>query len=94
MQKDVWGSEDIAPCILNFNTNGRLVSGFTPRTFDPRGSTPFYLLDSRLDGHHSSSDAVKRRKTLAPAGNRKPNTRSSNPHYNLYIWYVNLHLKF
>jgi hypothetical protein len=45
-----WGSESIAPRIIDLGTRWRWVVSFTPRPFYPQGKSPFYPLDRRLGG--------------------------------------------
>jgi hypothetical protein len=53
--KTYWGSEGIAPSILNLNTRWRWVVSFTPRPLYLRGKSTRYPLVRRLGGSQSRS---------------------------------------
>jgi hypothetical protein len=53
--KTYWGSEDIAPRILNLDTRWRWVVSFTPRPFYPQGKSLWYPMHRRLGGTQSRS---------------------------------------
>jgi hypothetical protein len=53
--KVYWGSEDIAPNILDLSTRGRLVVSFTPWPLYPQGKSPWYPSYRRLGGPQSQS---------------------------------------
>jgi hypothetical protein len=46
--KVYWGSEGIAPRILELGTRWRLVVSFTPRPLYPQRKSPWYPLDMGL----------------------------------------------
>jgi hypothetical protein len=51
--KAYWGSEGIAPRILNFGTRWSRAVSFTPRPLYTQGNSPLYPLDRRLGGPQS-----------------------------------------
>jgi hypothetical protein len=53
--KAYWGSGGIVPCILYAGTRWNWVVSFTPRPLYPKGKSPWYPLDRRLDGPQSHS---------------------------------------
>jgi len=60
--EDVWGSESIAPHILNLGTRWRWVVIFMPQPLYPWGKSPWYPLDRKLGGLGASLDMVVERK--------------------------------
>jgi hypothetical protein len=53
--KAYWGNGGIAPLILDPGTRWRWVVSFMLRPLCPRGKSPWYPLDRRLDGPQSRS---------------------------------------
>jgi hypothetical protein len=53
--KTYWGSEGIAPRILDLDTRWRWVVSFTPHSLYPQGKSLCYQLDRRLGGTQSRS---------------------------------------
>jgi hypothetical protein len=53
--KTYWGSEGVAPCILDLDTRWRRVVSFMPRPLYPQGKSSRYPLDRRLGESQSSS---------------------------------------
>jgi hypothetical protein len=51
----VWGSGCIDPYFPDLSSNWRSVVSFTPRLLYPRGNSPRYPLDRKLDGPQSRS---------------------------------------
>jgi hypothetical protein len=70
-----WGTGDIVPRILNFGTLWRLLNNFTIRSLYYRGKSPEYPVDRRLGTLRPGLDAVGKRQSLYPAGNRTPIAR-------------------
>jgi hypothetical protein len=66
----VWGSGCIYPHFLDLGTNRRRVVSFTPQSLYPRGKSPRYPLDRRLDGPQSQSERRGEGKILDPTGTR------------------------
>jgi hypothetical protein len=61
-----WGSEGIAPRILDLCTRWRWVVSFTPRPTYPQGKSSWYPLDRRLGGPHSRSGRGGEEKNSQP----------------------------
>jgi hypothetical protein len=65
--KAYWGSDGIAPHILDLSTRWKWVVSFTPWLLYPQGKSPWYPLDRRLGWPHSwsgSGDEVKNSQPL------------------------------
>jgi hypothetical protein len=63
----VWGSGCIDPHFLDLGTNWCWVVSFTPRPLYPRGKSPRYPLDRRLNGPQSRSGRRGEEKILSKA---------------------------
>jgi hypothetical protein len=67
-----WGSEGIAPRILDLGTRWRWVVSFTPRPFYLQEKSPWYPLDRRLGGGQSQSGHGSEKKNSQPLPGLKP----------------------
>jgi hypothetical protein len=77
-----WGSEGIAPRILDLGTRWRWAVSFTPRSLYTKGKSPWYPLDRRLGGPQSQSGHIGEEKNSQPlAGLESPITQPVAQHY-------------
>jgi hypothetical protein len=70
--KAYWGSEGIAPLILDLGIRWRWVVSFMPRPLYPQGKSPWYPLDRRLDGTQSRSGRGGLEKNSQPPSGIEP----------------------
>jgi hypothetical protein len=76
--KMYWGSECIAPRLLDLGTRWRWAVSFTPLPLYPQGKSPWYSLDRRLGGPQSrSGPGDEEKNSQPPAENRIIEPRSS-----------------
>jgi hypothetical protein len=68
----VWGSEYIDQHFLHLGTSWRWVVSFTSLPLYPRGKSPRYPLDRRLEGLQNRSGRRAEEKILNPIGTRIP----------------------
>jgi hypothetical protein len=72
--KAYWGSEGIAPRILDLRTRWRRVVSFTPRPLYRQGKSPWYPLDRRLVGFQSRSGRGGEKRNSQPLPGLEPLT--------------------
>jgi hypothetical protein len=70
--KAYWGSEGIAPLILDLGTRWRWVVSFTTRLLYPQGNSPRYPLDRRLGRPQSRSGRGGEQKNSQPLTGLEP----------------------
>jgi hypothetical protein len=70
--KAYWGSEGIAPRILDLGTKWRWVVSFTPRPLYSQEKSPWYPLDKKLDGPQSRSGSSGEEKNYQPLPGLEP----------------------
>jgi hypothetical protein len=70
--EEYWGSECIAPRILDIGTVQRRVVSFTPQPLCPHGKSPSYPLDRRLGGPQNRSARGGEEKNSQPLPGLEP----------------------
>jgi hypothetical protein len=76
--KTYWGTEGIAPRILDLGTRWRWVASFIPRPLCPQGKIPWYPLGGWV-GPRAVLDAVVKRKIASPHRESNPRTPIVQP---------------
>jgi hypothetical protein len=82
--KTYWGSESIAPRILDLDTRWRSVVSFTPRPLYPQGKATGTHWIGGWMGPRTGLDAVANRKIPSPHRESNPRTQIVQPVAQLY----------
>lgn len=83
--KNIWENGGIAPCILHCSCRQRWVVKFTSQPLYLWSKSQYqYPLDRNVSGTRSSTDTVKKRKSIPPAVNKTLISWLSSPYISHY----------